>query len=102
MSYEYDLVGNVKKASNGQVDLVYNNYNGNYQTDPFNRIGKVEQVMPDGSRYATEYRYDVMGQMTGIKYPNSNEWLTYDYDQMGRIVGIPGFAGSKFQSRVYL
>jgi YD repeat-containing protein len=80
LSYEYDLVGNVKKASNGQVDLVYNTYNGNYQTAPFNRIGKVEQVMPDGSRYATEYRYDQIGQMTGIKYPNSSEWLDYQYD----------------------
>ena len=39
--------------------------------------------MPDGSRYATEYRYDVMGQMTGIKYPNSSDWLAYDYESNG-------------------
>jgi YD repeat-containing protein len=47
LSYEYDLVGNVKKVSNGQVDLIYNNADANYDSDPFNRISKVEQVMPD-------------------------------------------------------
>ena len=86
---------NVKQADNGQVKLIYNNPDGDYDTDPFNRISKVEQVMPDGTRYATGYRYDIMGQMTGIRYPNSASWLTYDYDQVGRLVGIPGFAGSK-------
>jgi YD repeat-containing protein len=28
-------------------------------------------------QYSTEYQYDKMGQMTGIRYPNSREWLTY-------------------------
>jgi RHS repeat-associated protein len=95
LSYQYDIVGNVKQADNGQVKLIYNGADSNYDSDPFNRISKVAQVMPDGTRYATEYRYDIMGQMTGIRYPNSVSWLTYDYDQMGRLVGIPGFAGSK-------
>ena len=95
LSYQYDLIGNVKQADNGQVKLIYNNADSNYDTDPFNRISKVEQVMPDGTRYATKYRYDIMGQMTGIRYPKSAEWLTYDYDKLGRLVGIPGFAGSK-------
>ena len=36
-----------------------------------------------------------MGQMTGIRYPNSAEWLTYEYDKMGRLAAIPGFAGTK-------
>jgi RHS repeat-associated protein len=95
LSYQYDIVGNLKKADNGQVKLIYNNADSNYDTDPFNRISKVEQVMLDGTRYTTEYRYDIMGQMTGIRYPKSAEWLTYDYDAMGRLVGIPGFAGGK-------
>ena len=95
LGYQYDIVGNVKQADNGQVKLIYNNADSNYDTDPFNRIGKVEQVMSDGTRYATEYRYDIMGQMTGIRYPKSVEWLSYDYDKLGRLVGIPGFAGSK-------
>ncbi len=95
LSCEYDIVGNVKKASNGQVELIYNDADGNYITDPFNRIHKVKQVMPDGRSYATQYRYDIMGRMTGIRYPNSADWLTYDYDQMGRMTSIPGFAGNK-------
>jgi RHS repeat-associated protein len=33
--------------------------------------------------------------MTGIRYPNSADWLSYDYDKMGRLIAIPGFAGSK-------
>jgi RHS repeat-associated protein len=85
----------VKQADNGQVKLIYNGADSNYDSDPFNRISKVAQVMPDGTRYTTEYQYDIMGQMTGIRYPNSASWLTYDYDQMGRLVGIPGFAGNK-------
>lgn len=95
LSYQYDIVGNIKTTDNGQAKLIYNDADNNYDTDPFNRTSKVEQVMPDGTRYATEYRYDIMGQMTEIRYPNSVSWLTYDYDQMGRLVGIPGFAGSK-------
>ncbi len=95
LSYQYDIVGNVKEADNGQVKLVYNDADGNYDSDPFNRISKVAQVLPDGTRYTTEYQYDIMGQMTGIRYPNSTGWLTYDYDKMGRLIGIPGFAGTK-------
>jgi RHS repeat-associated protein len=95
LSYQYDIVGNVKQADNGQVKLIYNGADSNYDSDPFNRISKIAQVMPDGTRYTTEYQYDIMGQMTGVRYPKSAEWLTYDYDQMGRLVGIPGFAGSK-------
>lgn len=61
-------------------------------SDPFNRIKKIKQVMPDGASYTTQYQYDISGQMTGIRYPNSADWLNYQYDQMGRLVGIPGFA----------
>ena len=50
--------------------------------------------MPDGHRYTTEYRYDLMGNMTGIRYPNSETWLDYEYDKMGRVSAIPGFAGT--------
>jgi RHS repeat-associated protein len=95
LSYEYDQVGNVKRASNGRVELIYNDADGSYESDPFNRIKKVKQVMPDGASYTTQYQYDISGQMTGIRYPNSADWLTYQYDQMGRLVGIPGFAGTK-------
>ena len=95
LSYDYDLVGNIKQADNGRVKLIYNNADTNYDSDPFNRIKKIVQVMPDGSRYNTEYRYDTMGQMTGIRYPNSTDWLNYEYDKMGRLAAIPGFAGTK-------
>lgn len=94
LSYEYDLVGNIKSISNEQVDLVYNDADGNYQSDPFNRIQKVKQIMPDGTSYVTQYRYDLMGNMNGIRYPNSVDWLTYEYDKMNRLVAIPGFAGT--------
>ena len=95
LSYEYDPAGNVKRSSNGQVDLVYNDADGSYVSDPFNQIQKVKQVMPDGRSYATQYQYDIMGQMTGIRYPGSKEWLNYEYDKMGRLLAIPGFAGTK-------
>ena len=49
LSYQYDLVGNVKQASNGQVKLIYNDADGNYTSDPFNRIQKVKEVLPDGT-----------------------------------------------------
>jgi RHS repeat-associated protein len=95
LTYQYDLVGNVQSVSNGQVNLIYNDADGDYLSDPFNRIQKVRQVMPDGSSYTTQYQYDRMGQMTGISYPGSSRWLEYQYDMMGRVVGIPGFAGNK-------
>ena len=88
-------MGNVKQADNGRVKLTYNNADTNYESDPFNRITKVTQVLPGGVKYSTEYQYDKMGQMTGILYPNSREWLTYEYDLMGRVVAVPGFAGTK-------
>ena len=95
LSYEYDPVGNIKQTDNGQVRLIYNNADTSYESDPFNRIKKVAQVMPGGTTYNSEYRYDnKTGNMTGIKYPNSQAWLNYDYDKMNRLVGIPGFAGS--------
>jgi RHS repeat-associated protein len=43
----------------------------------------------------TEYRYDLMGNMTGIRYPNTEVWLDYEYDKMGRVIAIPGFAGTR-------
>jgi len=95
LSYDYDQVGNVKRASNGQVDLIYNDADGNYDSDPFSRIKKVKQIMPDGTSYTTQYQYDVMGNMTGIRYPGSADWLTYQYDPMSRLVGIGGFAGTR-------
>lgn len=95
LSYDYDPVGNVKQADNGQVKLIYNNADTNYDSDPFNRIKKITQVMPDGNRYHLEYRYDIMGQATGVRYPNSLDWLSYEYDKMGRMIAIPGFAGTK-------
>lgn len=94
LSYEYDQVGNVKRASNGQVELIYNDADGSYSSEPFNRIQKVKQVMSDGTSYTTQYQYDVMGNMTGIRYPNSSDWLNYQYDKMNRLVSISGFAGT--------
>ncbi len=89
--YEYDSVGNLKQADNGQVKLVYNNADTSYDSDPFNRIKKIAQVMPDGNRYNLEYRYDIMGQATGVRYPNSFEWLTYEYDKMVSVKSPTGF-----------
>ncbi len=94
LSYDYDQVGNIKQADNGEVKLIYNNADQNYESDPFNRVTKVTQVLPGGARYNTEYQYDLMGQLTGMRYPNSQEWLIYEYDLMGRLVAIPGFAGT--------
>lgn len=87
--------GSVKQDDNGQVKLIYNNADTDYDFDPFNRIKKITQAKPAGSRYNIEYRYDIMGQATGLRYPNSSEWLTYEYDKMGRVTAIPGFAGTK-------
>ncbi len=50
--------------------------------------------MQDGSKYNLEYQYDIMGQATGVRYPNSVDWLSYEYDKMERMITISGFAGT--------
>ncbi len=66
MSYEYGPAGNVKRVTTSYA-----------------------------GRHATQYQYDIMGQMTGIRYRGSKEWLNYEYDKMGRLLAIPGFSGTK-------
>jgi YD repeat-containing protein len=54
LSYDYDQVGNIKQADNGEVKLFYNNADQNYESNPFNRITKITQVLADGAQYNTE------------------------------------------------
>ena len=37
-----------------------------------------------------DYTYDVMGRVTGIKYPTGKE-VTYEYNSLGELTGMPGY-----------
>ena len=89
LAYEYDEAGFRKRAQIDGVVTEYNTTGGRYEPDPYGRIYRETRTFA-GKTYAVEYRYDVMGRITGVKYP-SGEWVSYEYNNLGELTRVPGF-----------
>ncbi len=59
--------------------------------DPLGRITKEERIIAEKT-YTTQYSYDKIGNLTSIKYPESDQWLDYSYNNLNQLVGIEGIA----------
>lgn len=84
-SYTYDKIGNRILAEKRTGDTPISRIAQSY--DSLNRIIS-ENKSIEGSAYSTEYRYDHYGNLIGIKYPGSNDWLEYSYDKFNLLKGI--------------
>lgn len=51
--------------------------------------------------YATQYRYDKAGNVTGILYPGSSAWLEYQYNTVNRVYAITGLAGGTLSNPAF-
>ena len=88
VTFTYNTIGNLESISDNRITL-------GYDYDIFGRVKRTDQIHGSaGTTYSTNYRYDVMGNMTGIKYPGNSDWYAYNYDILGRLVSVPGFAGT--------
>ncbi len=87
VNYSYDQAGNqtLVEKNNSSIRRVY---------DVLGRIITEERGIGAKS-YSSSYKYDLYGNLTGIKYPNSNEYLEYNYDSLGQLESIAGIAGSE-------
>lgn len=89
LAYEYDEAGYRKRAQVDGLVTEYNTTGGIYEPDPYGRIYRETRTFA-GKTYAVEYRYDVMGRITGVKYP-TGEWVNYEYNTLGELTKVPGF-----------
>ncbi|MCL4514335.1 MAG: RHS repeat protein, partial [Firmicutes bacterium] len=83
-SYMYDPSGNRVGMSDPSGSTAYT-------YDPLNQLIEVVKAI-QGTTYTTGYAYDRAGNLTGMKYPNSSQWLAYSYNNLNQLVGIGGFA----------
>ncbi|MEJ6950752.1 RHS repeat-associated core domain-containing protein [Natronospora cellulosivora (SeqCode)] len=90
VNYDYDKAGNRILAERRiEGNILAHSIEQKY--DPLNRI-REEKRNIEGRSYSTEYRYDRYGNLSGIKYPGSSEWLEYKYDDYNLIKGIENIA----------
>ncbi len=89
IEYAYDEAGYQKEVQDGRVVTSYNTYDGTYIPDPYGRIYRKTDIV-GGKPLSIEYRYDIMGRVTGIKTPRG-DWVEYDYNTLGELIGIPGY-----------
>ena len=89
LEYDYDEAGFRKLARIDGVVTEYNLSNGIYQPDPYGRIYKETKSFA-GKTSTVEYKYDVMGRVTGVKYP-TGKWVGYEYNNLGELTKVPGF-----------
>ncbi|OCL26008.1 hypothetical protein U472_08250 [Orenia metallireducens] len=87
VSYEYDDAGNrvLVEKEDSSIEQVY---------DQLGRIVSESRSI-SGKVYSTEYKYDKYGNLIGIKYPESDEYLNYGYDSLNQLKYITGIAGDK-------
>ncbi|TDX53272.1 RHS repeat-associated core domain-containing protein [Orenia marismortui] len=87
VNYEYDRAGNrllVEKADSSTSQ----------EYDFFNRV--IDEGRRIGAKnYSTAYKYDLYGNLVGIKYPGSDEYLEYGYDEFSQLRYIKDIAGTK-------
>ena len=88
LEYDYDEAGLRKLARVDGVVTEYNTEHGVYRPDPYGRIYE-ETKSFTGKTSTVEYQYDVMGRMTGVKYP-TGQWVTYEYNNLGELNKVPG------------
>ncbi len=89
LEYWYDEAGYRRRVRDDGVELVYNTFAGKYIPDPFGRIRRETRII-DGRSFSVDYTYDVMGRVTGVKYPTGKE-VTYQYNSLGELTGMPGY-----------
>ncbi|NLG85492.1 MAG: hypothetical protein GX493_13020, partial [Firmicutes bacterium] len=83
-TYEYDAAGE-------RVRAVDPNCVTSWTYDPMGRVTSETRSF-NGHTYTTSFRYDGVGNLTGIRYPGSEAWVEYRYDPMNRLreVAVPG------------
>ncbi|AZR73497.1 hypothetical protein BBF96_08930 [Anoxybacter fermentans] len=84
MLNKYDKEGNRLEARDND-SVILSEY------DPLGRIIEESRIIA-GKTYVTGYRYDKVGNLRFIKYPESNVWVEYKYNKLNQLVGITGFA----------
>ena len=89
VEYTYDEAGYKKSARNDMVDTYFNHAEDTYEPDPYGRVRR-ESTLIGGKTLATEYNYDKVGRIIGVKSP-SRAWVNYEYNRVGELVGVPGF-----------
>ncbi|HEY8462991.1 MAG TPA: hypothetical protein VIM29_03065, partial [Bacillota bacterium] len=89
LAYDYDEAGFRKRAQVDGVVTEYNTTGGVYEPDPYGRIYRETKSFA-GKTSTVEYRYDVMGRITGVKYP-TGQWVNYEYNTLGELTKVPGF-----------
>lgn len=86
--YTYDKLGNLTNVTDslGSEALTY---------DKLNRIQSETRVI-DGKSYTTNYKYDFVGNLISIQYPQSTEAeaITYEYNSLNRLTSVSGLADS--------
>jgi RHS repeat-associated protein len=89
LGYSYDEAGYRTEVRNDNVVTKYNMASGSYIPDPFGRIHQESKTF-GGKTYAVGYSYDVMGRVTGVKYPTGHA-VEYTYNNLGELKGVPGY-----------
>ena len=89
IEYRYDEAGYRIQVKTDQVTTSYNMASGQYVPDPYGRITS-ETKNYQGKQFTVEYQYDVMGRLTGVKYPTGH-WVKYQYNPLGELTRVPGY-----------
>ena len=87
INYQYDRAGNRLLVEKAQSSITQS-------YDALGRIVTESRIIADKS-YITKYSYDKYGNLTGIKYPESEDYLSYGYDELNQLKWINGLAGDK-------
>ena len=93
--YTYDEAGFLYKAETNRVCTLYNCPGGEYTPDSHGLIYRTDSIF-DGKCNTTEYRYDLRGRPSLLRYP-SGESCNYDYNPLGQLIGIPGLIEGKIK-----
>ncbi len=90
ISYIYDRAGNRETTEKRKGETLESRIG--FTFDTLSRI-TIETRNIEGKSYTTSYHYDRYGNLTGIKYPGSNEYLEYNYDNLNQLRSITDIAG---------
>lgn len=87
-AFTYDLLG--RRTSD------FSSASGVSSTYGYDALGRktAQTKTIDGVNYDLKYRYDLSGNLTGIKYPGDDNFLEYRYDNSNRLTEVEGFIDS--------